>query len=65
VTSERGPQDGGNADRVLVDMRLDVIGPDDVFVGLQRDDAPISPNSTRATSATFSPMPAASAMTTA
>jgi hypothetical protein len=39
VPRERGPQNGGYADRVLVDVRLDVVGPDDVFVGLQRDDA--------------------------
>ena len=38
VAGERGAQHGGDADRVLVDVRLDVLGPDRVLVGLQRDD---------------------------
>ena len=35
---ERRAEHGGDADRVLVDVRLDVLGPDRVLVGLQRDD---------------------------
>ena len=38
VARERRAQHGGDADRVLVDVRLHVLGPDRVLVGLQRDD---------------------------
>ena len=38
VAGERRAQHRGDADRVLVDVRLDVLGPDRVLVGLQRDD---------------------------
>ena len=38
VPGERRAQDGGHADRVLVDVRLDVLGPDRELVRLQRDD---------------------------
>jgi hypothetical protein len=39
MPGERGAENGGHADRVLVDVRLDVVGPDRVLAGLQRDDA--------------------------
>ena len=39
VAGERRAQDRGDADRVLVDVRLDVLGPDRELVALQRDDA--------------------------
>ena len=35
---ERRPEHGGDADRVLVDVRLHVLRPDRVLVGLERDD---------------------------
>ena len=38
VTGERRPEHGRDADRVLVDVRLDVIRADRVLAGLQRDD---------------------------
>ena len=38
MARERRAEHGGDADRVLVDVRLDVLGPDHVLVGLQRDD---------------------------
>ena len=38
VPGERRPEHRGDADRVLVDVRLHVLGPDRVLVGLQRDD---------------------------
>ena len=38
VAGERGAEHRGDADRVLVDVRLDVLGADRVLVGLQRDD---------------------------
>ena len=38
VAGERRAEHRGDADRVLVDVRLDVLGPDRVLVGLQRDD---------------------------
>ena len=38
VAGERRAEDGGDADRVLVDVRLDVLGADRVLLGLQRDD---------------------------
>ena len=39
VPRERRAEDRGDADRVLVEMRLDVLGPDRELVRLQRDDA--------------------------
>ena len=39
VPGERGPQHGGNPDRVLVYVRLHVLGADRVLVALQRHDA--------------------------
>ena len=39
VAGERGAQHRGDADRVLVDVGLDVLGADRVLVGLERDDA--------------------------
>ena len=38
VACEGRSQDGGHADRVLVDVRLHVLGADRVLVGLERDD---------------------------
>ena len=38
VTGERRPDDRGDADRVLVEVGLHVVGPDDVLAVLQRDD---------------------------
>ena len=38
VAGERRAEDGGDADRVLVDVRLDVLGADRELVRLQRDD---------------------------
>ena len=38
VAGERRAQHRGDADRVLVDVGLDVLGADRVLVGLQRDD---------------------------
>jgi hypothetical protein len=38
VAGEGGAEDGGDADRVLVDQRLDVLGADHVFVFPQRHD---------------------------
>ena len=38
VARERRAEHGGDADRVLVDVRLHVLGADRVLVGLQRDD---------------------------
>ena len=38
VAGEGGAEDGGDADRVLVDMGLDVLGSDHVLVVLQRHD---------------------------
>ena len=38
VTGEGRTEHGGDADGVLVDVRLDVIGADRVLAGLQRDD---------------------------
>ena len=38
VAGERGAEHGGDADRVLVDVGLDVLGADRVLVGLQRHD---------------------------
>ena len=38
VAGERRAEYGGDADRVLVDVRLHVLRPDRVLVGLQRDD---------------------------
>ena len=38
VAGERRAEHGGDADRVLVDVRLDVLGPDRELVRLQRDD---------------------------
>ncbi len=39
VAGERGPEHRGDADRVLVDVGLHVLGTDRVLVGLQRHDA--------------------------
>jgi len=39
VTNPTRAEHGGDADRVLVDVRGDVLGADDVAVGLERDDA--------------------------
>jgi hypothetical protein len=38
VAGEGGAEDGGDADRVLVDVGLDVLGPDHVLVLAQADD---------------------------
>ncbi len=38
VPGERRAEHGGDADRVLIDVGLDVLGADRVLVGLQRDD---------------------------
>ena len=38
VSGERRPQHGRHADRVLIHMRFDVLGPDRVLMRLQRHD---------------------------
>ena len=39
MPGERGAEDGGHADRVLVEVGFHVLGPDRVLVALERDDS--------------------------